>query len=53
MDPDGRSSGWLNTPNEMHTMPSTIPNQIKIAEGFRRSELRWADVNGDGKADLV
>jgi hypothetical protein len=27
-------------------------NQIKLAEGFGRGELRWADVNGDGRVDL-
>jgi hypothetical protein len=53
MYPNGRSAGWLNKPNELQTMPSTIPNQIKVSEGFDRAQHRWADVNGDGKVDLM
>jgi hypothetical protein len=53
MDSDGRSSGWLNKPGKLQTMPSTIPHQIKVNEGFDRAAHRWADVNGDGKVDLM
>ncbi|KAF2830002.1 SGNH hydrolase [Ophiobolus disseminans] len=53
MSPDGRSLAWLNTPSGLHTLPSTMPNQIKLSEGYDRSEHRWADVNGDGKVDFL
>jgi hypothetical protein len=53
MEPDGRSLGWLNTLHGLATMPSTNPNQIKLAEGYERGDLRLADVNGDGTVDLV
>lgn len=53
MFPDGRSLGWLNTPHGLQTMPSMNPHQIKIAEGFERADMRWADVNGDGRVDLL
>lgn len=53
MDPDGRSRAWFNKADQLHTAPSTIPNQIKISEGFQRHEHHWEDVNGDGKVDLL
>lgn len=53
MLPDGRTLGWLNKPNSLESLPATLPNQIKISEGYPRHELRFADVNGDGKVDLI
>ncbi|KAH3946159.1 hypothetical protein HBH70_059420 [Parastagonospora nodorum] len=53
MSPKGLSLGWLNRPSGLETLPSTNRAQIKIAEGFSRSEHRWADVNGDGLVDFL
>jgi hypothetical protein len=53
MEPDGRNLGWPHIPHGLATMPSTNRNQIKVPEGFGRDELRWADVNGDGRVDLL
>lgn len=53
MSPNGLSLGWLNRLSGFETLPSTNPAQIKIAEGFFRSEHRWTDVNNDGLIDFL
>jgi hypothetical protein len=53
IDPNGRSSAWLNTPAGLQTMSSTNPAQIKLSEGSPRPDIRFADVNGDGLADYL
>jgi hypothetical protein len=34
-------------------MPSTNPNQTIAAEGSNRADVRFADVNGDGRVDYL
>ncbi|KAL2256741.1 hypothetical protein VTK26DRAFT_1190 [Humicola hyalothermophila] len=50
LEPDGRTWGYLNFDGgkrlELHS-------QFKFSEGKDRANLRFADVNGDGKADLL
>ncbi|KAF2713128.1 carbohydrate esterase family 3 protein [Pleomassaria siparia CBS 279.74] len=53
MKPDGTSLGWLNKASGMQTIPATNANQIKVRDGFDRANYQWADVNGDGKVDLL
>lgn len=50
LEKNGRASGWLNT-NGGRTL--TWHNQFKFSEGKDRANLRFADVNGDGRADLL
>ena len=46
---DGKVVGWVQDDNGNF---EHIP-QIKFAEGRDRANLRFADVNGDGKADMI
>ncbi|KAL4902118.1 hypothetical protein BDW74DRAFT_187076 [Aspergillus multicolor] len=46
---DGRTWGYVQ--NSANTF--TQHTQIKFAEGKDRANLVWADVNGDGLADLI
>ncbi|KAK5674489.1 Glucan endo-1,3-alpha-glucosidase agn1 [Elasticomyces elasticus] len=48
MEPDGRTHGYLN-----HALGVSELGQIKKSEGHERANHRWADVNGDGRADLL
>ncbi|KAL2782956.1 SGNH hydrolase-type esterase domain-containing protein [Aspergillus keveii] len=48
IDPDGRAFGYFSTPTGYKNM-----NQVKKPEDKNRANLRWVDVNGDGKADMV
>ncbi|KAI0147783.1 hypothetical protein GGR57DRAFT_244744 [Xylariaceae sp. FL1272] len=49
MEPDGRSWGFVQgSDNSWEQIP-----QIKFADGKDRANLRWADVNGDGKDDMI
>ena len=45
---DGRTTGWLNKPTGLQWM-----NQIKFSVKKDRANHRWADVNGDGRADFL
>ncbi|KAK4210281.1 carbohydrate esterase [Rhypophila decipiens] len=50
MEPDGRSIGHLNKADDFE-----FKGQIKFApsEHLDRANFKWADVTGDGKADLI
>ncbi|KAK2765017.1 hypothetical protein FQN54_008716 [Arachnomyces sp. PD_36] len=49
LEPNGRTTGFLNQgDNKFEDV-----GQIKFSEGKDRANLRWADVNGDGKEDLL
>lgn len=48
MEKNGRTTGWLNTGSGMVNV-----NQIKFSEGWDRANMRWADVENGGKADLL
>ncbi|KAK1755378.1 hypothetical protein QBC47DRAFT_300196, partial [Echria macrotheca] len=50
LEKNGHASGWLNT-NGGKTL--TWHQQFKFSEGKDRANLRFADVNGDGRADLL
>ncbi|SPO00343.1 related to acetylxylan esterase [Cephalotrichum gorgonifer] len=49
MEPSGRVTGWLNDGSS--TLRSV--GQVKFSEDLDRANFRFADVNGDGKADLI
>jgi len=48
MEKDGRTTGWLNKETGI-----TSVGQIKFSVGKDRADHRWADVNSDGKADML
>ncbi|KAL2819388.1 hypothetical protein BJX63DRAFT_428611 [Aspergillus granulosus] len=48
VEPDGRTWGYVHDSNGWEYM-----DQIKFAEDRDRANLQWADVNGDGRADLI
>lgn len=50
MEKDGKTTGWLNKPNGLESK-----GQIKFApkEHLDRANFKWADVNGDGRVDLI
>ncbi|KAF2112802.1 hypothetical protein BDV96DRAFT_497426 [Lophiotrema nucula] len=48
MEPDTRTTGYLNKASGLQDV-----QQIKLSTGFDRANHRWADVNGDGRADLM
>ena len=49
MEPGSRTTGFI------HNSDGSWENvgQIKVSVTKDRANLRWADVNGDGKADLL
>ncbi|KKY36967.1 hypothetical protein UCDDA912_g03061 [Diaporthe ampelina] len=49
MEKDGRTKGYLHNSDGSFTL---IP-QFKKTDNFDRANYRWADVNGDGRADLI
>lgn len=49
MEPNGRSDAWLND----HEGEMREVGQIKYSEKKDRANHRFADVNGDGKADFM
>ncbi|KAJ0109024.1 hypothetical protein J7T55_002216 [Diaporthe amygdali] len=49
MEKDGRTKGYLHNSDGSFTW---IP-QFKKTDNFDRANYRWADVNGDGRADLI
>ena len=46
--PDGTITAWLNTASGLQDV-----GQIKAAEGVDRADIRLADVNDSGMADLI
>jgi hypothetical protein len=42
-----------STPEPKYIDQQTIPGQVKKPEGKDQANLRFVDVNGDGKADIV
>ncbi|KAH8785916.1 hypothetical protein F5883DRAFT_708664 [Diaporthe sp. PMI_573] len=49
MEKDGRTKGYLhNSDGSFDWIP-----QFKKTDNFDRANYRWADVNGDGRADLI
>ncbi|KAK1622921.1 hypothetical protein BDP81DRAFT_440486 [Colletotrichum phormii] len=48
MEPDGRTTAWLNSASGLENV-----GQVKFTEDLDRANFRFADVNGDGKADLL
>ncbi|KAL5341394.1 hypothetical protein BJX70DRAFT_405980 [Aspergillus crustosus] len=50
VEPDGRTWGFLQS-NDNSGWEHI--DQFKFAEGKDRANLHWADVNGDGQADLI
>ncbi|CAI6337080.1 unnamed protein product [Periconia digitata] len=49
--PDGTTQGWLNKAGDA---PEPMnPLQVKVTAGFDRANHRFADVNGDGRADFL
>ncbi|KAF5007862.1 hypothetical protein FDECE_5777 [Fusarium decemcellulare] len=49
MAPDGTTSAWIH--NDDNSWSDA--GQVKFAEGADRANLRWHDVNGDGRADML
>ncbi|KAJ4413888.1 hypothetical protein N0V82_008243 [Gnomoniopsis sp. IMI 355080] len=49
MERDGRTKGYLHNTDGSFTYQS----QIKQSDGYDRANLRFADVDGDGLADLL
>ncbi|KAJ4264235.1 hypothetical protein NW762_005429 [Fusarium torreyae] len=49
MAPDGTTKAWIHNKDNSWS----DADQVKKAEGADRANLRWHDVNGDGKADLL
>ncbi|KAH7375470.1 hypothetical protein B0T11DRAFT_345463, partial [Plectosphaerella cucumerina] len=49
IEKNGRVSGWTQASSGAWT----YQDQIKSAKGHDRANLRWADVNGDGRADTI
>lgn len=49
IEPDGRISGYVQNDDGSWTYTS----QIKFSVGYDRANLRFADVNGDGRDDMI
>ncbi|KAK8050097.1 esterase [Apiospora phragmitis] len=48
MDKDGRTTAFLHGPQGWVNY-----GQVKVTEGADRANIRWEDVNGDGRADMI
>jgi len=48
LEPDGRTTAWLNRATGI-----VDAGQIKRTEGWDRANMRFADVEGSGRADLI
>ncbi|KAK6065946.1 esterase family protein [Seiridium cupressi] len=49
MEKDGRTTGWIQTSVGVWE----DAGQIKLSEGYDRANHRWADIDGDGRADFL
>ncbi|KAG9249745.1 uncharacterized protein F5Z01DRAFT_631089, partial [Emericellopsis atlantica] len=50
MKPDGTTTAWLR---DFSDRPWRNVGQVKYTEDLDRANFRFADINGDGKADMV
>ncbi|GFP57140.1 multidomain esterase [Trichoderma asperellum] len=48
LEPDGRITAWLNTAAGLQNV-----GQVKFSEGWDRANIRFADVEASGRADLI
>ncbi|CAG8097452.1 unnamed protein product [Penicillium olsonii] len=48
VEKDGRSSGYVHRDSKWDRI-----DQFKLSEGKDRANLQWADVDNDGKADMI
>ncbi|KAK8026760.1 hypothetical protein PG991_003816 [Apiospora marii] len=48
IDKDGRTTAFLHGPEGWVDY-----GQVKVTEGADRANIRWEDVNGDGRADMI
>ncbi|OBT61486.1 hypothetical protein VE03_09357 [Pseudogymnoascus sp. 23342-1-I1] len=48
MEPSGRVTGWINYDSGLVSV-----GQVKFGENLDRANYRFADVNGDGRADMI
>ncbi|KAL5083333.1 hypothetical protein Trisim1_001784 [Trichoderma cf. simile WF8] len=48
LEPDGRITAWLNTATGLQNV-----GQVKFSEGWDRANIRFADVEASGRADLI
>ncbi|KAH7075890.1 carbohydrate esterase family 3 protein [Paraphoma chrysanthemicola] len=51
--PSGTFETYLNTPSGLRQLPHSTPIEIESNTTFFRAELRWADVTGNSRADLL
>lgn len=49
LEKDGRSWGWIHNSDGSWE----YIDQYKFAEGVDRANLAWADINGDGRDDMI
>lgn len=48
MEPDGRVTGWLNPTTGLQDI-----GQVKFSEGWDRANMRFADVEHQGRVDIL
>ncbi|KAF2036073.1 SGNH hydrolase [Setomelanomma holmii] len=51
--PSSHFDAYLNTPSGLTSLPAPTPPEVDSSTAFARADFRWADVNGDGRADLL
>lgn len=53
IEPDGRITGYINNGLSSGELSLQSVGQIKSATYYDRQDIRFGDVNGDGRADLI
>jgi hypothetical protein len=48
LETNGRITAWLNTAKGLQNV-----GQVKFSEGWDRADIRFADVEASGRADLI